>query len=122
MPGSGISTRTRRRRSTRGRSATTCRRRVMLQVPVTLDDYHRWLGELYARCRELEKALAARPGRPAADPSPVRDAANVLAQRDNTNAQAFYLYNTFTNASNYERLELSWNAAANTGGGRAGGG
>lgn len=32
-----------------------------------------------------------------------RDAANVLAQRNGTTAQKFYLYNTFTDASNYER-------------------
>jgi len=43
----------------------------MLQVPVTLDDYHRWLGELYARCRELEKALAvAQLSPPSASPTP----------------------------------------------------
>jgi hypothetical protein len=35
-----------------------------------------------------------------------RDAANVLAQRNGTNAQAFRLYNTFTDASNYERVVL----------------
>jgi hypothetical protein len=33
----------------------------------------------------------------------VRDAANTLAQRNGTNAQAFRLYNTYTDASNYER-------------------
>lgn len=32
-----------------------------------------------------------------------RDAAHVLAQRNGTNAQAFRLYNTYTDASNYER-------------------
>ena len=37
-----------------------------------------------------------------------RDAANILAQRNSTNAQAFRVYNTFTDASNYERLEMSW--------------
>ena len=45
----------------------------MLQVPVTLDDYHRWLGELYARCRELEKALAVANEQlapPSASPTP----------------------------------------------------
>lgn len=31
------------------------------------------------------------------------DAANTLAQRNGTNAQGFNLYNTFTDASNYER-------------------
>lgn len=34
------------------------------------------------------------------------DAANTLAQRNGTNSQAFNLYNTFTDASNYERLSI----------------
>jgi hypothetical protein len=37
-----------------------------------------------------------------------RDAANTLAQRNGTNAQAFRLYNTFTDASNYERGFMQW--------------
>ena len=37
-----------------------------------------------------------------------RDAANVLAQRNSTNAQTFRLYNTFTDASNYERASIGW--------------
>lgn len=39
-----------------------------------------------------------------------RDAANMLAQRNGVNAQAFNIYNTYTNASNYERFEASWGA------------
>jgi hypothetical protein len=38
-----------------------------------------------------------------------RDAANTLAQRNGTNAQTFRLYNTFTDASNYERGFMRWN-------------
>ncbi len=38
----------------------------------------------------------------------VRDAAATLAQRDTTTAQAFNIYNTWTDASNYERLSLNW--------------
>jgi hypothetical protein len=38
----------------------------------------------------------------------LRDAANTLAQRNGTNAQTFRLYNTFTDASNFERLNLTW--------------
>jgi len=34
----------------------------------------------------------------------LRDAANTLAQRNGVNAQAFRIYNTFTDASNYERM------------------
>ena len=55
-----------------------------------------------------------------------RDAANTLAQRNGVNAQAFNLYNTYTDASNYERgfmrfvsnaLEIG-TGAAGTGTGR----
>ena len=42
-----------------------------------------------------------------------RDAADILAQRNNTNAQQFNLYNTFTDASNYERLDVSWKVSSN---------
>jgi hypothetical protein len=37
-----------------------------------------------------------------------RDAANTLTLRNGANAQAFRVYNTYTDASNYERAELSW--------------
>ena len=39
-----------------------------------------------------------------------RDAANTLAQRNGVNAQTFRLYNTFTDASNYERGFMRWNS------------
>ena len=39
-----------------------------------------------------------------------RDAANTLAQRNGTTAQAFRLYNTYTDASNYERLAVKFSA------------
>ena len=39
-----------------------------------------------------------------------RDAANTLAQRNGVNAQAFNLYNTYTDASNYERGVMKWDA------------
>lgn len=35
-----------------------------------------------------------------------RDAANIIAQRNGTTAQFYKIYNTFTDASNYERLEI----------------
>jgi hypothetical protein len=38
------------------------------------------------------------------------DAANILAQRNGTNAQTFNLYNTYTDASNYERGFMKWNS------------
>jgi hypothetical protein len=37
-----------------------------------------------------------------------RDAADILAQRRTTNPQTFRLYNTYTDASNHERLSLRW--------------
>lgn len=35
---------------------------------------------------------------------------DILAQRNGTYAQAFRFYNTFTDASNYERLNVRWNS------------
>jgi hypothetical protein len=43
-----------------------------------------------------------------------RDAANTLAQRNGTNAQAFRIYNTYTDASNYERGVFDWANNPNT--------
>lgn len=37
-----------------------------------------------------------------------RDAAGVLAQYNGTNAQTFRLYNTFTSATNFERVNFRW--------------
>lgn len=63
-----------------------------------------------------------------ADTMLVRDgAANTLALRNGVNPQTFNLYNTYTDASNYERLQIYWNgntariqtAAAGTGATRA---
>jgi hypothetical protein len=45
-----------------------------------------------------------------ADTTLARDAANTLAQRNGTNAQTFRLYNTFTDASNFERGFMRWNS------------
>jgi hypothetical protein len=43
-----------------------------------------------------------------------RDAANTLAQRNGTNAQTFRAYNTFTDASNYERGVFDWTTQSNS--------
>jgi hypothetical protein len=43
---------------------------------------------------------------PSADTILTRDAANTLAQRNGTNAQAFRIYSSFTDTSNYERLTI----------------
>jgi hypothetical protein len=37
-----------------------------------------------------------------------RDAANTLAQRNSTSAQILRVYNTYTDASNYERGKIAW--------------
>ena len=37
-----------------------------------------------------------------------RDAANTLAQRNGANAQTLRIYNTYTDAINYERLSITW--------------
>ena len=37
-----------------------------------------------------------------------RDAAGIFAQRRGANAQTYRLYNTYTDASNYERLSTTW--------------
>lgn len=39
-----------------------------------------------------------------------RDAANTLAQRNGTNAQAFNIYNTYTNSTNYERGRVGFSS------------
>jgi hypothetical protein len=48
-----------------------------------------------------------------------RDTNDVLAQRRGTNAQAFRVYKTYTDASNYERLNVSTDGNAFTGAGVA---
>lgn len=37
-----------------------------------------------------------------------RDAANILAQRNGVNGQMYRTYNTYTDASNYERAQVGW--------------
>lgn len=44
----------------------------------------------------------------ATDLAILRDAAGTLAQRNGTNAQASRVYNTYTDASNYERMAMGW--------------
>ena len=43
-----------------------------------------------------------------------RDAAGTLAQRNGVNAQTFNIYNTYTNATDYERGHIGWNDTADT--------
>jgi len=41
-----------------------------------------------------------------------RDAAGTLAQRNGSNAQMFRVYNTYTDASNYERMHIGYSSGA----------
>jgi hypothetical protein len=50
------------------------------------------------------------PNNPTITLSILRDASDTLAQRRTTNAQTFRVYNTFTDASNYERGFLRWSS------------
>ena len=43
-----------------------------------------------------------------------QESANVLAERNGTSAQSLYVYNTYTDASNYERGVFDWTTSANT--------
>lgn len=42
------------------------------------------------------------------------DGTDILAQRNGTNAQSFRVYNTYTDASNYERGVFDWSTTANS--------
>jgi hypothetical protein len=44
----------------------------------------------------------------------LRDATNILAQRNGVTSQAKRVYNTYTDASNYERGVFDWKTTANT--------
>jgi hypothetical protein len=55
--------------------------------------------------------LSAAAGGGSADTMLYRDAAYFIAQRNGTNAQTFRLYNTFTDASNYQRLTSTWSTS-----------
>jgi len=43
-----------------------------------------------------------------------RDTAKIFAQRNGVNSQTFRVYNTYTDASNYERGAFDWTTTANT--------
>jgi hypothetical protein len=65
-------------------------------------------GFVLAANREFAWSGASNNPIVAVDLRLARDAANTLAQRNGTNAQAFRVYNTFTDASNYERARIAW--------------
>lgn len=53
-------------------------------------------------------------GAATADTYLYRDAAGIVAQRNSTTAQTLRVYNTYTDASNYERAVFDWTTTANT--------
>lgn len=55
-----------------------------------------------------DQTLAGLGGITYSDLSLYKDAANTLAQRNSTNSQTFRLYNTYPDASNYERATLGF--------------
>lgn len=55
-------------------------------------------------------SFSTSPGASSPDLFLCRDAANTLALRNSTNAQTFNIYNTYTDASNYERGFMKWNS------------
>jgi hypothetical protein len=62
-----------------------------------------WLGAAFGWASSTTVNTGTTP-----DLSLYRDAADTLAQRRGVNAQAFRIYNTFTDASNYERVSFGW--------------
>jgi hypothetical protein len=75
--------------SNRGRFDT-----ALLTLPG--DGQMRWVDGEYVHISTVDTIL-------------LRDAPNTLAMRNGTNAQAFRLYNTYADASNYRRGGFSWN-------------
>lgn len=66
-------------------------------------------GEFRLRSDTIFGFSSGDPTAAGADLTIYRDAANTLAQRNGTNAQTLRLYNTYTDASNYERGIIAWN-------------
>jgi hypothetical protein len=58
----------------------------------------------------IQWGTGAAPNNNQGDTKILRDAAGVLALQNGTNAQTFRLYNTFTDASNYERGFFRWSS------------
>lgn len=80
----------------------------ILDIVGSSNAYFRWNGASYVlgSSGSLNWTNAGADG--TLDLRLLRDAAGSLAQRNSTNAQTFNIYNTYTDASNYERLGISW--------------
>jgi hypothetical protein len=81
-------------------------------VTITYDNNFRWdFGSIVAINAGSGEVVARSLGLTSfgfvADLTLARDAANTLAQRRDTNAQTFRIYNTFTAADNFQRLAVT---------------
>jgi hypothetical protein len=88
------------------------------RIETALSAFNFWVGatrvlNLQANILGLFSDAATISMGAAGDAVLARDAANTLAQRNGTNAQTFRVYNTYTDASNYERGVFDWSTTAN---------
>ena len=60
------------------------------------------------------KIFLSTPGGGSSYSNLFQDSTNVIAERNGTSAQSFQVYNTYTDASNYERAVFDWTTTANT--------
>jgi hypothetical protein len=74
--------------------------------------YHSWKNNIYTLGATSIIGWSASTTMPdnatTQDTVLARDAADTLAQRRTTNPQTFRIYNTYTSATNFERLNLRW--------------
>jgi hypothetical protein len=74
--------------------------------------YHSWKNNIYTLGATSIIGWSASTTMPdnatTQDTVLARDAADTLAQRRTTNPQTFRIYNTYTDATNFERLNLRW--------------
>ncbi len=76
-------------------------------VSIDVAGYYAWAGRTAIRS-PASGALALRDFSETISVTQLVEANEILAQRNGTNAQIFRFYNTFTDASNYERGSLGW--------------
>lgn len=60
------------------------------------------------------KIFLSTPGGGSSYSNLFQDSTNVISERNGTSAQSFQVYNTYTDASNYERGIFDWSTTANT--------
>jgi hypothetical protein len=88
----------------------TCSARADFGDPITVAGVNafRTVGLVLGNTSEVNWRSASTWSGGSVDLILARDAANTLAQRNGTNAQTLRVYNTFTDASNFSRLNLSF--------------